>query len=805
MERRDFLVTSAATSAALAVGVPAAPAAAAPQTTAAADDAAAPDAARLALWYDRPAGQWLEALPLGNGRLGAMVFGGVDADRLQLNEDTLWAGGPYEPANPQGLANLPEIRRRIFAGQWGSAQDLINSTFLGNPVGELMYQTVGDLRLTFPGTGDVGSYRRELDLDTAVATTTYTRGGVAHRREAFASHADQVIVVRLTADTPGALSLTAAFDSPQQTQKSSPDRITAALEGTGQSREGVTGRVRFRALVRARAEGGTVSSENGTLTVTAADAVTLLVSVGTSYNDYRDASGDHRARAERPLNAAADTPYGQLRARHVRDHRALFRRVALDLGVTEAATAPTDQRVASFAQSDDPHLVALHYQFGRYLLIASSRPGTQPANLQGIWNDQLSPPWDSKYTININTEMNYWPAATTNLLECWEPIFALLDDLAQAGQKTARVQYGANGWVAHHNTDAWRGTAPVDGAFWGMWPTGGAWLATSVWEHYRFTGDREALRRRLPVVEGAVRFFLDALVTDPGTGHLVTCPSVSPENAHHAGVSACAGPTMDNQILRDLFDGYLAACDALGVSSPYAAQVRQARAQLPPMKIGALGQLQEWQQDWDAGAPEQQHRHVSHLYGLHPSNQISKRGTPELFRAALKTLEMRGDAGTGWSLAWKINFWARAEDGSRSYKLLTDLLTPDRTAPNLFDLHPPFQIDGNFGATAGVTEWLVQSHTDEVHLLPALPPQLPQGQVTGLLARGALTVDVSWSDGALTHARLAARRTGAVRLRTAAPVAVHAQGGPRTHVKRPENTVVAFDARAGETYVITPL
>ncbi|GGT03770.1 glycoside hydrolase family 95 protein [Streptomyces chromofuscus] len=804
MERRDFLVTSAATSAALAVGLAPTAAAAAAQTSAEAEDAA-PETSRLALWYDRPAGQWLEALPLGNGRLGAMVFGGVDTEQLQLNEDTLWAGGPYEPANPQGLANLPEIRRRVFAGQWNSAQSLINSTFLGSPVGELMYQTVGNLRLKVPGTGDVSSYRRELDLDTAVATTTYARSGVAYRREVFASHADQLIVIRLTADTPGALSLTATFDSPQQAQTSSPDRITAALEGVGQTREGITGRVRFRALVRARAEGGAVRSENGTLAVDGADAVTLLVSIGTSYNDYRDASGDHRARAERPLNAAADTPYGQLRSRHVRDHRALFRRVTLDLGTTDAAQAPTDRRIAAFAQADDPQLVALHYQFGRYLLIASSRPGTQPANLQGIWNDQLSPPWDSKYTININTEMNYWPAPTTNLLECWEPIFALLDDLAQAGQKTAQVQYGANGWVAHHNTDAWRGTAPVDGAFWGMWPTGGAWLATSVWEHYRFTGDRDALRRRLPVVEGAVRFFLDALVLDPTTGHLVTCPSVSPENAHHPGVSACAGPTMDNQILRDLFDGYLAACDTLGITSPYADQVRQTRAQLPPMQIGALGQLQEWQQDWDAGAPEQQHRHISHLYGLHPSNQISKRGTPELFRAALRTLEMRGDAGTGWSLAWKINFWARAEDGTRSYKLLTDLLTPDRTAPNLFDLHPPFQIDGNFGATAGVTEWLLQSHTDEVHLLPALPPQLAEGRATGLLARGGLTVDVSWSNGALTHARLAARQTGTVRLRTATPVVVHSKDGTRTQVERPESAVVVFETRAGEEYVITPL
>ncbi|WP_431946888.1 glycoside hydrolase family 95 protein [Actinacidiphila sp. bgisy167] len=805
MERREFLVASAAASAALAAGLPAVEATAAPLPAPAAPPGPAGEASALTLWYDKPAGQWLEALPLGNGRLGAMVFGGVDTEQLQLNEDTLWAGGPYEPANPRGLAALPEIRRRVFAGEWSAAQSLIDSSFMGTPVGELMYQTVGNLRLTVPGAGEVTGYRRELNLDTAVATTTYARGGVTYRREVFASHPDQVIVVRLTADTRGSLSFTAAFDSPQQVRTDSPDPMTVGLEGTGQTREGVTGQVRFRALVRAHTEGGTVSSANGTLTVNGADAVTLLVSVGTSYNDYQDASGDHRARAEGPLNAAGGTPYGRLRSRHVADHRALFRRVTLDLGTTEAAGAPTDRRVAAFAQGDDPQLVALHYQYGRYLLIASSRPGTQPANLQGIWNDQLSPPWDSKYTININTEMNYWPAPSTNLLECWEPIFALLDDLAEAGQKTARVQYGADGWVAHHNTDAWRGTAPVDGAFWGMWPTGGAWLATSVWEHYRFTGDREALRRRLPVVEGAVRFFLDSLVPDPGTGHLVTCPSVSPENAHHGGVSVCAGPTMDNQILRDLFDGYLAACDALGDTSPYADLVRAARAQLPPMKIGALGQLQEWQDDWDAGAPERQHRHVSHLYGLHPSNQITKRGTPDLFQAALKTLELRGDAGTGWSLAWKINFWARAEDGARSYKLLGDLLTPGRTAPNLFDLHPPFQIDGNFGATAGVTEWLLQSHTDEVHLLPALPPQLPDGRVTGLLARGGLTVDLTWRDGTLSQARLTARHGGTVRLRTAAPVDVHPTGPHgRVAVERPESTVVVFEAAARGDYVITP-
>ncbi|TDC74648.1 glycoside hydrolase family 95 protein, partial [Streptomyces hainanensis] len=768
------------------------PAAASPRDARTAPAGAASDAPRadhpLRLWYTAPAADWLQALPIGNGRLGAMVFGGVETERLQLNEDTVWAGGPYDPAAPDGLANLPEIRRRVFAGDWSGAQELIGSTFMGTPLGQLPYQPVGNLRLTFPAGGPAGDYARELDLTTAVARTRYTRDGATHTREVFASGADQAIVVRLTAEG-GRISFSAAFDSPQTSTPHSPDPLTIGLDGSGETVDGLTGEVRFRALATVRATGGTVTSQHGTLTVTDAEAVTLLIAVGTNRTTYQDLTGDPERRAREPLLAAADRPYDELRARHVADYRRYFDRTTLDLGETPAARLPTDQRVTAFAAGSDPQLVALFFQFGRYLLISSSRPGTQPANLQGLWNDQLRPPWDAKYTININTEMNYWPAGPANLIETMEPVLDLLEDLAVTGQRTARLQYGAGGWVCHHNTDAWRGTAPVDGPFWGMWQTGGAWMALHVWEHYRFTGDLAALRRRFPVLKGAARFFVDSLVEDPNTGHLVTCPANSPENAHHPDASVCAGPTMDMQILRDLFGAVAEAAALLGTDADLREQVLRLRDRLAPTRIGAQGQIQEWQEDWDAIAPEQHHRHVSHLYGLHPGNQITVHGTPDLARAARVTLEQRGDDGTGWSLAWKINFWARLADGARSYKLLRDQLTPERTAPNLFCLHPPFQIDGNFGATAGVTEWLVQSHTDEVQLLPALPPELPDGRATGLVARGGHTIDLDWRDGELHRATLRARHRRPVTLRTAVPVDVAAGDAP-TRVQRPEPTLI---------------
>ncbi|MFI7679306.1 glycosyl hydrolase family 95 catalytic domain-containing protein [Actinophytocola sp. NPDC049390] len=773
--------------------------------TARADPAAPADvraAGDLALWYDEAAGSdWLRALPVGNGRLGAMVFGNTDTERLQLNEDTVWAGGPHDYANPRGAGAIAQIRQLVFANQWSQAQSLIDQTMLGSPAAQLPYQPVGDLRLTMPSTSGVSGYERWLDLTTATSVVTYVAGGVRQRREVFASAPDQVIVMRLT----GSVSFTAAFSSPQRVTASSPDSTTIALDGVSGDARGISGSVRFLALARVIAEGGSTSSSGGTLRVSGATTVTLLVSIGTSYVDYRTVNGDYQGLARARLSAAQASSFDTLRARHVADYQALFGRVTIDLGRTSAADQPTDVRIAQHASVSDPQFSALLFQYGRYLLISSSRPGTQPANLQGIWNDQMSPPWDSKYTINANLPMNYWPADTTNLGECLQPVFRMLGDLAVTGARTAQVQYGASGWVTHHNTDAWRGTSVVDGAFWGMWQTGGAWLASLVWDHYRFTGDVEFLRANYGAVKGAAQFFLDTLVTEPSLGTLVTNPSNSPELAHHSGVSVCAGPTMDSQILRDLFDGAAAASEVLGVDSGFRSQVRSARQRLTPMKVGSRGNLQEWLYDWVETEPN--HRHVSHLYGLHPSNQITRRGTPALFDAARRTLELRGDAGTGWSLAWKINFWARLEDGARAHKLVRDLVTTERLAPNMFDLHPPFQIDGNFGATSGIAEMLLHSHNGELHVLPALPTAWPTGSVTGLRGRGGHAVGATWSGGRITALTVTPDRAGTVRVRSRMFTGTwelrDTTAGTVVTPAKPESDLVEFTAVAGHTYRAT--
>ncbi|WP_349877536.1 glycoside hydrolase N-terminal domain-containing protein [Micromonospora sp. HUAS YX12] len=757
----------------------------------------------LALWYDEPAGtDWLRALPIGNGRLGAMVFGNVDTERLQLNEDTVWAGGPYDSANTRGAANLAEIRRRVFADQWTSAQDLINQTMMGSPGGQLAYQTVGNLRLAFGSASGATQYNRTLDLTTATVTTTYVLNGVRHQREVFASAPDQVIVLRLTADRANAITFSATFDSPQRTTVSSPDGATVALDGISGSMEGINGSVRFLALAHAAVTGGTVSSSGGTLRVSGATGVTVLISIGSSYVDYRTVNGDYQGIARNRLNAAKGVAADQLRTRHRADYQALFNRVTLDLGRTAAADQPTDVRIAQHASTDDPQFAALLFQFGRYLLISSSRPGTQPANLQGIWNDSLTPSWDSKYTVNANLPMNYWPADTTNLSECFLPVFGMIKDLTVTGARVAQAQYGAGGWVTHHNTDAWRGASVVDGAFWGMWPTGGAWLSTLIWDHYLFTGDSGFLQANYPALKGAAQFFLDTLVAHPTLGYLVTNPSNSPELAHHANASVCAGPTMDNQILRDLFDAAARASEVLGVDTTFRSQVRTARDRLPPSRVGSRGNVQEWLADWVE--TERTHRHVSHLYGLHPGNQITKRGTPALYEAARRTLELRGDDGTGWSLAWKINFWARLEDSARAHKLLRDLVRTDRLAPNMFDLHPPFQIDGNFGATSGIAEMLLHSHTGELHLLPALPTAWPAGQVAGLRGRGGYTVALTWSNGQADEISVRADRDGTLRLRsrlfTGGFTLTDVTDGSTPATTRPQSDVVALTARAGHTY-----
>ncbi|GAB3834926.1 glycoside hydrolase N-terminal domain-containing protein [Dactylosporangium cerinum] len=760
----------------------------------------------LALWYEQGAGtDWLRALPIGNGRLGAMVFGNVDAERLQLNEDTVWAGGPYDSSNSRGAGALQEIRRLVFQNQWGQAQSLVDQSMLGSPAGQLAYQTVGNLRLTFPSASGVSEYFRMLDLTTATTTVSFLQNGVRFRREVLASVPDQVIVVRLTADKTGSITFSARFDSPQRTSVASPDGATVTLDGISSDQEGVTGKVRFLALARAVTDGGTVSSSGGTLQVRAATSVTLLISVGSSYLTFRDTGGDYQGIAWRHLNAAAGKAYDELRRRHVADHQQLFGRVTLDLGRTSAADQPTDVRIARHASTDDPQFAALLFQFGRYLLISSSRPGTQPANLQGIWNDALWPSWDSKYTINANLPMNYWPAGTTNLSECAEPVFRMINDLAVSGARTARVQYGANGWVTHHNTDAWRGTSVVDGALWGMWQTGGAWLATLIWEHYLFTGDLSFLQANFPAMQGAAQFFLDTLVEEPALRYLVTNPSNSPELAHHSGVSVCAGPTMDNQILRDLFTSVARASEVLGGDADFRTRVLAARDRLPPMKVGSRGNIQEWLYDWVE--TERTHRHVSHLYGLHPSNQITRRGTPALYDAARRTLELRGDDGTGWSLAWKINYWARLEEGTRAHDLIRLLVTTSRLAPNMFDLHPPFQIDGNFGATSGIAEMLLHSHAGELHVLPALPTAWPGGKVQGLRGRGGYTVGITWSSGQATEVLIRPDRDGTVRIRgrifAGTTQVTDLSTGGAVAVTRLESDLVSLPGLAGRTYRVT--
>ena len=731
------------------------------------------------LWYDRPAQVWTEALPLGNGRLGAMVFGNPGVEQLQLNEETIWAGRPNNNANPDALEAIPQVRELVFAGKYLEAQTLATAKVMAKTNSGMPYQTFGDLRVSFPGHTRYTNYYRELSLDSARAIVRYEVDGVRYQREMLTSFTNQVVMIRLTASQPGRITCNAVLTTPHQdVMIASEDGNTVTLDGVSSLHEGLKGKVEFQGRLTAKTKGGRMNCTDGVLSVEGADEAVLYVSIATNFNSYQDITGNAPERAKNYLDKAVIQDYAQAKQSHTAFFQQYMNRVSLNLGETTTPELTTDLRVERFKETNDANLVATYFQFGRYLLICSSQPGGQPANLQGIWNDKLLPSWDSKYTCNINAEMNYWPAEVANLSELHEPLLRMTREVSETGAETAKTMYGAPGWVLHHNTDIWRVTGAIDKAPSGMWPSGGAWLCRHLWERYLYTGDIDFLRQAYPIMKEAGRFFDAIMVKEPVHNWLVVCPSNSPENTHAGSdgkATTAAGCTMDNQLIFDLWTSIITTARLLGTDAEFATHLEARLKEMAPMQVGRWGQLQEWMHDWDD--PKDVHRHVSHLYGLFPSNQISPFRTPELFDAARTSLIARGDPSTGWSMGWKVCLWARLLDGDHAYKLITEQLTLVRnekkkggTYPNLFDAHPPFQIDGNFGCAAGVVEMLMQSYDGFIYLLPALPARWKDGEVKGIVARGGFELDLSWKNGKVNRLVVKSRHGGNCRLRSLTPL-----------------------------------